>query len=66
MDIHNHVLLGLISSWMGIVILYVGPETMIPFLSFLAAFFGVILMFWRRIMGLARKVFQFTRSKFEK
>ena len=36
---------------------YIGPETMLPLASFLAAGFGIILMFWKYIIGLIRRMF---------
>jgi hypothetical protein len=37
------------------VFLYIGPETMLPLASALAAILGVLLMFWQRFVGLLRK-----------
>jgi hypothetical protein len=34
--------------------MYVGPETVLPVASTLAAVIGVILVFWRRVVGAAR------------
>jgi hypothetical protein len=46
------------------VVLYVGPELMLPLTSALAAIVGVLLMFWHRVMGLARSVVaMFHRTK---
>lgn len=36
---------------------YVGPETMLPLASVLAAVTGVILVFWKYVFGLIRRVF---------
>lgn len=36
---------------------YIGPETMLPLASILAAGVGVILMFWRYIIQLIRRLF---------
>ncbi len=36
---------------------YIGPETMLPLASILAAGLGVILMFWRYIIQLIRRMF---------
>lgn len=38
--------------------MYIGPETMMPLASVLAAISGVILMFWRRVSGFARSTFE--------
>ena len=37
-----------------------------PLLSALAAVAGVLMMFWRRVMGLVRKIFRFCRDKISK
>ncbi|MDT8303200.1 MAG: hypothetical protein RQ760_17105, partial [Sedimentisphaerales bacterium] len=37
---------------------YIGPETMLPFASILAAGLGVILMFWKFIWRLICRVFR--------
>ena len=34
--------------------MYIGPETLMPLASALAAVVGVILMFWRRTMAIVR------------
>jgi hypothetical protein len=36
---------------------YIGPETMLPLASVLAAIMGFILMFWRYIFRLIRRMF---------
>ncbi len=37
---------------------YIGPETMLPFASILAASLGVILMFWKYIFRLICRMFR--------
>lgn len=47
------------------VVLYVGPDLILPLTSAFAAIVGVLLMFWHRVMGLLRSVltmFQRTRE----
>jgi hypothetical protein len=44
--------------FLPIMFLYIGPETMLPFLSALAAIGGVLLMFWQRFVGLIRKIWR--------
>lgn len=57
------VILNLVLSFLGdIVLLYIGPETFVPLLSFLAAVGGVLLMFWRRIVAGIRKFFGYCRE----
>lgn len=38
------------------VLLYIGPEVFLPLTSAIAAIVGVVLMFWNRVVGLARKI----------
>ena len=43
----------------GLMILYVGPEIILPLASFLAAIVGVLLMFWHWVGGAFRKTVRF-------
>ena len=40
------------------VLLYIGPEAFLPITSALAAIAGAVLIFWNRVVGFARKVWQ--------
>jgi hypothetical protein len=44
---------------------YLGPETTLPLTSVLAAVVGILLIFWRYVLGLGQRVFQtfFGKSK---
>ena len=42
-----------------VVFLYVGPETMLPLMSALAAGIGILLMAWRRVAAWVRKAWRF-------
>lgn len=44
-------------------ILYLGPETIMPLASIIAAIIGVILIFWRLLFSNIKKAFQFIVSK---
>jgi hypothetical protein len=44
-----------LQPWM---ILYIGPDLLLPFTSALAAVAGVVLMFWHRLTGWARSVWR--------
>jgi hypothetical protein len=44
-----------IVQYLPIMILYIGPETMLPLASALAAIAGVLLIFWQRFVGLLCK-----------
>jgi hypothetical protein len=50
-------LLGNVST-KSIVLLYLGPETIMPVGSFLAAALGVLLIFWRQTVAIARNSFR--------
>jgi hypothetical protein len=39
-------------------LLYLGPETMMPLVSLLAALLGIILIFWRYIFSFIKKIFR--------
>jgi len=41
------------------VVLYVGPETLLPLTSALAAIVGILLMAWRYVLGFVTKVRRF-------
>lgn len=38
-----------------VVVLYVGPDQIMPLTSIIGAVFGLALMFWNRLVGLAYK-----------
>lgn len=38
--------------------MYIGPETIMPLASAAAAVAGVVLMFWRRVVGVVRSSYQ--------
>ena len=38
-----------------IIVLYIGPDQIMPLTSVLGAFVGLALMFWNHVVGLARK-----------
>ena len=40
------------------VLLYLGPDALMPFVSALAAVAGVLLVFWNKVLGFARKLLQ--------
>ena len=40
-------------------LLYVGPDQILPLTSVLGGVIGVLLMFWHRVVGAARKALQF-------
>lgn len=51
-----------ISPWTLFCVAYIGPEAFLPFTSALAAIAGALLIFWNRVAGFARRIWQmFTR-----
>ncbi len=43
---------------MNLFFMYIGPETFMPLLSALAAVTGVLMMFWRNVVAVLRKLFR--------
>jgi hypothetical protein len=54
------------SHWYGIVVLYLGPESMMPVASALAGIIGAILMFWQRLMRWKRQLVSHIRNRARK
>ena len=48
----------------GKLMMYIGPDTVLPFASAIAAIMGFILMFWRRFVGIVRGGYSAVRRKF--
>jgi hypothetical protein len=46
-------------------LLYMGPETIMPLASILAAIVGILLIFWRYISGFFRRMFRTITGKKE-
>jgi hypothetical protein len=44
-------------------LLYVGPDQLLPLTSVLAAVLGVLLMVWRYVVGLALRFWQFVSGR---
>lgn len=44
--------------------MYVGPETLMPLASALAAIAGILLLFWRRLLAFFRITFQTISRRF--
>jgi hypothetical protein len=40
------------------ILLYIGPEAFLPFTSALAAIAGAVLIFWNRLAGFVRRLWQ--------
>ena len=46
-----------VSQQMLPALLYVGPDVLMPVMSALAAVVGLLLTFWRRVVGIIRRLF---------
>ncbi|MFQ5668409.1 MAG: hypothetical protein ACE5I7_18550 [Candidatus Binatia bacterium] len=53
---------GVHPSW-PFVVLYVGPDQMLPLTSALGAIMGVLLIFWHRVVAWGRKGWRFCLRK---
>ena len=49
--------------YLPILMMYIGPETMLPLASALAAIGGVLLMFWHRVVGICQQVLAIRRRE---
>ncbi|MGQ0538025.1 MAG: hypothetical protein ACT4R6_03685 [Gemmatimonadaceae bacterium] len=43
--------------------MYIGPDSLMPVASLIAAIVGFLLMFWRRVVGAIRMVFSRLTSR---
>ena len=50
-------------SWYGVIILYLGPETMMPVASALAGIIGAVIMFWQRLVRWAHKFVRYLKAR---
>ena len=45
------------------IMLYIGPEAILPLTSAIAAIFGFLLIFWQRFLALVKKLWRFMLRK---
>jgi hypothetical protein len=50
----------------ALVLLYVGPDQMLPLTSALGAIVGVLLIFWQRTVALIRKTWRLLLQKLQR
>lgn len=63
MEIFGGVHTSKLDSLLPMIVLYIGPETILPLASALAAIGGVLLMFWQRFVGLVQKLWRLVFRK---
>ena len=51
------------SSLPNVIVLYVGPDQLLPLASALGAAVGVLLMVWHRVVALGRRMWQLCTKK---
>ncbi len=54
----GRVLFPVITQRLAFLFLYLGPDTIMPLASILAAVIGFILLFWRYIVNIIKKIFR--------
>ena len=59
MSIHELVPLINSSHFLSAILLYAGPDQILPLMSLIGGIIGVLLVFWQRFVGLIRRVAQF-------
>lgn len=52
-----------LSSLPGVVVLYIGPDQLLPLASALGAAVGVLLMVWHRVVAFGRRMWQLCTKK---
>ena len=62
MSIHELVPLNS-SHFLSAILLYAGPDQILPLMSVLGGILGVLLVFWQRFVRLVRRVGQFSMSR---
>jgi hypothetical protein len=50
---------------LSFVLLYIGPDQILPLTSVLGGIVGVLLIFWQRVVGVGRKVREFCLRRFQ-
>jgi hypothetical protein len=63
-QIPNIISISMIVRWTSptsFMLLYLGPQTILPVASIIAAVVGFVLLFWRLILRFIKKVFKFIR-----
>ena len=63
MGLGNFAFLIDIDQILPIVVLYIGPESILPLTTALAAVAGFLLMFWQRFIGLIGKIWRLLLRK---
>lgn len=56
MDIHNMILLWSALAILGVFVFYIDPGTFVPLVSILAAIAGALLIAWRYVIALVKKI----------
>jgi hypothetical protein len=51
------------SLWLPFVVLYIGPDQILPLTSVLGGIVGVLLMFWQRLVNAGRRMLAFRTKK---
>ncbi len=63
MDTHDLVPLLNSCKSLSYILLYTGPDQILPLMSVLGAILGVLLVFWQRLISLVRRASQFLISR---
>jgi undecaprenyl pyrophosphate phosphatase UppP len=63
MDTQHLVTLLNSGHFSSILLLYAGPDQILPLMSVLGGILGILLVFWQRFVGLIRRASQFFTKK---
>lgn len=65
MDINTFVLLLHFAPNPPLMLLYAGPDQLLPLASFLGAVIGILLIGWQRLVMFVKRIFHFLTTKFQ-
>jgi hypothetical protein len=61
--IHELVLFISQLRLVAVMLLYVGPDQLLPLLSIVGSLIGILLIWWRRVVGLVKRSWRFLTRK---
>lgn len=65
METYSVIYLLLSINKLPTVLLYAGPDQLLPLASFLGAVIGILLIGWQRLLMFVRRALQFLTGKFQ-
>jgi hypothetical protein len=63
MNVHDLIIRGTANDLMGIILLYAGPDQIIPLISIIGAIVGFLLIWWQRFVALVKKAWRLAGAR---